>query len=153
MGVEEVIVDGKKKKIRRFLVDLEAGKGEKSIKMENLFKIMTGALVKLRGLDTVELNDTIAECGRLDVASMRYDVILSDGRHLKVKPTNVDYIAKYEGNKVAGNVEHMERVRTANSLRDKLAVVEEFNYPVPQLLPGAALEEYCAKFPKSVVIG
>jgi len=153
MGVEEVMVEGKKKKIRRFMVALEAGKGEKSIKMENLFKIMTGALVKLRGLDTIELNDTIAECGRLDVASMRYDVILSDGRHLKVKPTNVDYIAKYEATKVAGSAEHMERIRTANSLRDRLAVVEEFNYPVPQLLPGTAVEEYCTKFPKSVVIG
>mmetsp|Transcript_49072 Transcript_49072/g.113715 ORF Transcript_49072/g.113715 Transcript_49072/m.113715 type:complete len:471 (+) Transcript_49072:168-1580(+) len=153
MGVEEVIIDGKKKQIRRFLVSLEGSKGEKSIKMENLFKVMTGALVKLRGLDSTELNDTVAECGRLDVTSMRYDVTLSDGRHIKVKPANVDFVARYESSQVAGSATQMEWIRSANSLRDKLAVIEEFQYPVPTVMPARALEDYAKKYPKSVVIG
>merc|ERR1719382_2413086 len=99
------------KKIRRFLVALQDGKGEKSIKMENLFKVMTGSLVKLRGLDAAELNDSVAECGRLDASAMRYDVTLSDGRHIKVKPANVEFVAKHETTQVAGDKEQMERFR------------------------------------------
>ena len=70
-----------------------------------------------------------------------------------MKPTNVDYVAKYESSDVAGGAAQMERIRSANSLKDRLAVIEEFNYPVPQLIPASAVEEYCKKFPKSVVIG
>lgn len=153
LGAETIIIDGKEKLIRRFLVGLEAGKGEKSIKFENLFKVMTGALVKLRGLDSVELNDSVGECGRLDAASMRYDVTLSDGRHVKAKPANVEFVANYEVGKVAGDKAQLEQIRSANSLKDKLVVMEEWQYPVPQVLPAAALEEYAKKFSKAVVIG
>mmetsp|Transcript_52337 Transcript_52337/g.161829 ORF Transcript_52337/g.161829 Transcript_52337/m.161829 type:complete len:468 (-) Transcript_52337:102-1505(-) len=153
LGSEDILVEGKKRTIRRFLVGLEGGHGEKSIKLENLYKVMTGSLVKLRGLDAVELNDSVAECGKLDVATMRYDVVLSDGRHVKVKPANVDFVARYESSQVAGDATQMERLRSANGLRDRLAVIEEFQYPVPQLIPTSALEEYAKKFPKSVVIG
>jgi len=153
LGAEEVLENGKKRLIRRFLVALDDGKGEKSIKFENLFKVMTGSLVKLRGLDSVELNDAVAECGRLDAASMRYDVTLSDGRHIKVKPSNVDFVAKYETSQVAGDSTQTDRFRSASSLKDRLAFVEEFQYPAPNLIPAAALEEYAKKFPKSVVIG
>ncbi|CAE8640944.1 unnamed protein product, partial [Polarella glacialis] len=138
---------------KRFLVALQGGKGEKSIKMENIFKVMTGSLVKLRGLDSIELNDTIAECGKLDVETMRYDVVVSDGRHVKVKPANVEFMARYETAKVAGEASQMERIRSANGLRDRLTAVEEFEYPSPQVLPATALEEYATKFPKAVVIG
>eukprot|EP00928_Gymnodinium_smaydae_P009928 TRINITY_DN13724_c0_g1_i1.p1 TRINITY_DN13724_c0_g1~~TRINITY_DN13724_c0_g1_i1.p1 ORF type:complete len:479 (-),score=122.28 TRINITY_DN13724_c0_g1_i1:126-1562(-) len=153
MGLETVIVDGKEKKIRRFLVDLEGGKGEKSIKMENLFKVITGAVVKLRGLDTVELNDSIGECGRLDAASMRYDVTLSDGRHIKAKPSNVEFVARYEKTKIGGDKEQMEWVRNANGMMDLLGVIEWFQYPTPNLIPASAFVEYIKKFPKAVVIG
>mmetsp|Transcript_35554 Transcript_35554/g.98407 ORF Transcript_35554/g.98407 Transcript_35554/m.98407 type:complete len:472 (-) Transcript_35554:412-1827(-) len=153
LGAEEVLVEGKKRTIRRFLVALEGGNGDKSIKLENLYKVMTGSLVKLRGLDAVELNDSVAECGRLDVATMRYDVTLSDGRHIKVKPANVDFFARYEASQVAGDGVQMDRLRSANGLRDRLAVIEEFQYPAPQLISAAALEEYVQKYPKSVVIG
>lgn len=153
LGAEKVIIDGKEKLIRRFLVALEAGKGEKSIKFENLFKVMTGALVKLRGLDSVELNDSVGECGRLDAATMRYDVTLSDGRHVKAKPSNVEFMARYEVSKVAGDNAQLEMLRTANSLTDRLVVMEAFQYPVPQALPASALEEYSQKFSKAVVIG
>uniref|UniRef100_A0A7S4T1B4 Uncharacterized protein n=1 Tax=Alexandrium monilatum TaxID=311494 RepID=A0A7S4T1B4_9DINO len=153
LGAEEVLVDGKKKTIRRFLVALEGGKGDKSIKLENLFKVMTGALVKLRGLDAVELNDSVGECGRLDAATMRYDVTLSDGRHVKAKPANVDFVARYEASRAAGDAAQMERFRSANGLSDRLAIVEEFQHPAPQLLPAAALADYAQRFPKSVVIG
>merc|ERR1719181_66613 len=132
MGLEKVIINGKEKKIRRFTVDLEGGKGEKSIKFENLFKVMTGALVKLRGLDTSELNDSIAECGRLDAATMRYDVTLSDGRHIKVKPANAEFYAQFQTSQVAGDTAQMEWMKDCNSLRDRLWVIEEYEYPVPQ---------------------
>mmetsp|Transcript_55756 Transcript_55756/g.121859 ORF Transcript_55756/g.121859 Transcript_55756/m.121859 type:complete len:470 (-) Transcript_55756:86-1495(-) len=153
MGSETIIVEGKKKKVRRLLVALQGGKGEKSIKLENLFKVMTGSLVKLRGLDKVELNDSVAECGKLDVETMRYVVTLSDGRDIKVKPPNVEYYANYEGAQVAGDSEYMEWFRTAASLKDKLTAIEEMSYPATQLLPAASLEVYAKKFPKSVVIG
>lgn len=153
MGIEEVIVDGKRKKIRRFTICLEGGKGDKSIKMENLFKVMTGSIVKLRGLDTVELNDSLAECGRLDAASMRYDVTLADSRHLKVKPSNIDFVAKYETAEAAGDSDQMEWIRSCSGLTDLLAAIEWFNYPVPQFVPSEALENYAKKFPKSIVIG
>lgn len=153
MGIEKVLVDGKWKKIRRFTVALEAGKGEKSIKMENLFKVDTGSLVKLKGLDDSTLNDTIAECGRLDAASMRYDVTLSDGRHIKVKPSNAELYARYETSKVAGDKEQMEWVRNANGLHDILGVLEWFHYPVPAVLPTSALVQYTEKFSKAIVIG
>eukprot|EP00929_Paragymnodinium_shiwhaense_P091261 TRINITY_DN51288_c0_g1_i1.p1 TRINITY_DN51288_c0_g1~~TRINITY_DN51288_c0_g1_i1.p1 ORF type:complete len:305 (-),score=84.89 TRINITY_DN51288_c0_g1_i1:97-1011(-) len=153
LGVEKVMIDGKEKKIRRFLVTLEDGKGEKSIKFENLFKVVTGSLVKLRGLDTAELNDSIAECGRLDAATMRYDVTLSDGRHIKVKPSNAEFYAQYETNVAAGEASQMEWMKDCNSLKDRLWVLEEYGYPVPQVLPAKALEDYATKFPKSVVIG
>jgi len=138
---------------KRFMVSLQDGKGEKSIKMENVFKVMTGSLVKLRGLDSVELNDCIAECGKLDVETMRYDVTLSDGRHVKVKPSNCDFMAYYEGTKVAGTATHMDRIRAANGLSDRLDAIEEFQFPTPQVIPVQALEEYSKKFPKAVVIG
>merc|ERR1719291_65136 len=153
LGAEEVLIEGKKKLIRRFKVDLEAGKGEKSIKFENLFKVMTGALVKLRGLDQTELNDSIAECGRLDAGTMRYDVTLSDGRHIKVKPANAEFYAKFNTTQVAGDREQMDWMKDCNSLTDRLWVIEECEYPVPLLLPASALQEYGKKFPKSVVIG
>jgi len=138
---------------KRFKVLLQDGKGEKSIKMENIFKVMTGSLVKLRGLESTELNEAIAECGKLNVETMRYDVTLSDGRHVKVKPSNVDFVAYYEATKVAGDATHMERVRAANGLRDRLDAIEEFQLPTPQVIPVQALEEYSKKFPKAVVIG
>lgn len=157
MGIEKILgPDGKEKKIRRFTVNLEGGKGEKSIKMENLFKVMTGALVKLRGLDSSELNDTIAECGRLDAKvgdNLRYDVTLSDGRHLKVKPSNVELLARYETSKVAGDQEQKEWVKNANGLHGILSVIEWFEYPIPNVIPAGALAEYATKFPKSIVIG
>merc|ERR1719291_1607559 len=183
LGAEEVLIEGKKKLIRRFKVDLEAGKGEKSIKFENLFKVMTGSLVKLRGLDPTELNDSIAECGRLDAGTMRYDVTLSDGRHIKVKPANAEFYAKFNTTQVAGDREQMDWMKDCNSLTDRLWVIEECEYPVPLLLPASALQEaqmaligeeatlrgdwrwghrraaplepqeYGKKFPKSVVIG
>mmetsp|Transcript_25445 Transcript_25445/g.57580 ORF Transcript_25445/g.57580 Transcript_25445/m.57580 type:complete len:497 (+) Transcript_25445:82-1572(+) len=137
---------------KRFLIVVD-GKGEKSIKMENIFKVMTGCIVKLRGLDAIELNDCIGECGRLDVENLRYDITLSDGRHVKAKPANVELVAKYETSKVAGDVPQMDRIRAANGLRDRLTAVEEFDFPAPLVLPAAALEEYSQKFPKSVVIG
>lgn len=153
MGTEEILVEGKKKIIKRYMVALEGGKGEKSIKMENLFKVMTGSLVKLRGLDQTELNDSVGECGRLDAGSMRYDVTLSDGRHIKAKPANVEFLARYEASVVAGSQAQMERFRSANGLRDRLEAIEEFNYPAPSVLPATSLEEYGKKFPKAVVIG
>mmetsp|Transcript_11238 Transcript_11238/g.18620 ORF Transcript_11238/g.18620 Transcript_11238/m.18620 type:complete len:526 (+) Transcript_11238:54-1631(+) len=153
MGIEKVLVDGKWKKIRRFTVALEAAKGEKSIKMENLFKVDTGSLVKLKGLDDSSLNDTIAECGRLDAASMRYDVTLSDGRHIKVKPSNAEMYARYETSKVSGDKAQMEWVRNANGLHDILGILEWFHYPVPAVLPTSALVQYTEKFSKSIVIG
>lgn len=153
LGVEEVLVDGKKKKIRRFLVSLDDGSGDKSIKLENLFKVMTGALVKLRGLDAVELNDSVGECGKLDVETMRYDVTLSDGRHVKVKPANVEFVARYEATQVSGDEGQAERIRVANGVKDRLTVIEESQYPPPLVLPATVLEEYAKKFPKSVVIG
>jgi len=153
LGAEEVLVEGKKKLIRRFLVALEGGKGDKSIKFENLFKVMTGALVKLRGLDTIELNDSVAECGRLDAATMRYDVKLSDGRHIKVRPANAEFYAQFQTTQVGGDAQQMEWMKDCNSLRDRLWVIEEYEYPTPQLLPASALAEYAKKFPKSVVIG
>eukprot|EP00931_Biecheleriopsis_adriatica_P079862 TRINITY_DN53202_c0_g1_i1.p1 TRINITY_DN53202_c0_g1~~TRINITY_DN53202_c0_g1_i1.p1 ORF type:complete len:504 (+),score=136.99 TRINITY_DN53202_c0_g1_i1:96-1607(+) len=153
MGKEKIMVDGKEKEIRRFMVSLEGGKGEKSIKMENLFKVMTGATVKLRGLDATELNDAVAECGRLDAAAMRYDVRLSDGRHLKVKPSNVEFVAKYETVKIGGDREQMEWVRNANGTFGILQAIEWYQYPVPHVIPASALAEYAKKFPKSIVIG
>ncbi|CAK9078160.1 unnamed protein product [Durusdinium trenchii] len=138
---------------KRFLVTVEGGKGDKSIKMENLFKVMTGCIVKLRGLDSIELNDCIGECGRLDVENLRYDITLSDGRHVKAKPANVELVAKYESSKVSGDAVQMERIRSANGLRDRLVAVEEFDFPPPIVLPASALEDYGKKFPKSVVIG
>ncbi|CAE8607662.1 unnamed protein product, partial [Polarella glacialis] len=54
---------------------------------------------------------------------------------------------------VAGEASQMERIRSANGLRDRLTAVEEFEYPSPQVLPATALEEYATKFPKAVVIG
>jgi len=153
MGEEEVIVDGKRKKIKRYMVALEGDKGEKSIKFENLFKVITGSVVKLRGLDTAELNDCIAECGRLDAGTMRYDVTLSDGRHIKAKPANVEYYATYECSQVAGDQETMEWLRSATSLKDKIAAIEECQYPIPLLVPATALVDYQKKCPKSVVIG
>ncbi|CAJ1428773.1 unnamed protein product, partial [Effrenium voratum] len=137
---------------KRFLV-LVDGKGEKSIKMENIFKVMTGCIVKLRGLDSAELNDSIGECGRLDVETLRYDITLSDGRHVKAKPANVELVAKFESAKVAGDTEQLQRIRAANGLRDRLTAVEEFEFPSPMVLPASALEEYATKFPKAVVIG
>eukprot|EP00933_Yihiella_yeosuensis_P071064 TRINITY_DN7925_c0_g1_i1.p1 TRINITY_DN7925_c0_g1~~TRINITY_DN7925_c0_g1_i1.p1 ORF type:complete len:469 (-),score=104.38 TRINITY_DN7925_c0_g1_i1:438-1844(-) len=137
---------------KRFTISVD-GKGDKSLKMENIFKVMTGSLIKLRGLDSVELNDTIAECGKLDVETMRYDVILSDGRHIKVKPSNADFLAKYESTKVSGDKSQMDVIRSANGLRDRLQAVESFEYPVPQVIAASAMEEYSKKFPKSVVIG
>eukprot|EP00913_Durusdinium_trenchii_P018072 g16982.t1 len=138
---------------KRFLVTVEGGKGDKSIKMENLFKVMTGCIVKLRGLDSIELNDRrgglrdaapasgrrrprwtesdcIGECGRLDVENLRYDITLSDGRHVKAKPANV-----------SGDAVQMERIRSANGLRDRLVAVEEFDFPPPIVLPASALED------------
>eukprot|EP00439_Symbiodinium_sp_Y106_P026850 s254_g3.t1 len=66
---------------KRFLVCVEGGKGEKSIKMENIFKVMTGCIVKLRGLDSIELNEaclilhmrctTYYYCACQDVTSKR----------------------------------------------------------------------------------
>jgi len=138
---------------KRFLVCVEGGKGEKSIKMENIFKVMTGCIVKLRGLDSIELNEAIGECGRLDVENLRYDITLSDGRHVKAKPANVELVARYESSKVAGDSCQMDRIRAANGLRDRLTAVEEFDFPAPMVLPASALEEYAQKFPKSVVIG
>lgn len=151
LGTETILVDGKPKTVRRFMVTLEE-RGDKSIKLENLYKVMTGSLVKLRGLDTVELNDTIAECGRLDAATMRYDVGLSDGRRIKVRPTNVDFYARF-ATSISGVPDQVEKLRSANGLRDRLAVIEHYQYPAPQIVPATVLEEYAKKFPKSVVIG
>ncbi|CAE7227712.1 unnamed protein product [Symbiodinium natans] len=127
---------------KRFLVSVEGGKGEKSIKMENIFKVMTGCIVKLRGLDAIELNDCIGECGRLDVENLRYDITLSDGRHIKAKPANVELVAKYESAKVAGDTSQMDRIRAANGLRDRLTAVEEFDFPTP-MVPWARLGTSC----------
>lgn len=84
---------------------------------------------------------------------LRYDITLSDGRHVKAKPANVELVARYESSRVAGDAAQMERIRAANGLRDRLSAVEEFDFPAPLVLPAAALEDYALKFPKSVVIG
>ncbi|CAK9055890.1 unnamed protein product [Durusdinium trenchii] len=81
------------KETKRFVVTVEGGRGDKSIKMENLFKVVTGCQVKLQGLDS-KLNDCMGQCGRLDVKSLRYDATLSDGRQVKVKPANVELVAE-----------------------------------------------------------
>ena len=85
--------------------------------------------------------------------NLRYDITLSDGRHVKAKPANVELVARYESSQVAGSVAQMERIRAANGLRDRLTAVEDFDLPVPLLLAATALEEYATKWPKSVVIG
>ncbi|CAK0808813.1 unnamed protein product, partial [Prorocentrum cordatum] len=80
------------------------------------------------------------ECGRLDATAMRYDVTVSDGRHIKVKPANAEFYAKFNTSQVAGDREQMDWMRDCNSLTDRVWVIEECEYPVPLLLPASALQ-------------
>merc|ERR1719313_469161 len=84
---------------------------------------------------------------------MRYDVTLSDGRHVKAKPCNVEFVAKFETSKIFGDKQQMDAIRTCNSLKDRLRVLEKFEYPVPNVLPASSLAEYSKKFAKAIVIG
>ena len=49
----------------------------KSLKQDNMREVQTGAVVRLKGLQSApELNGKLGECGTLDLATSRYTVTL-----------------------------------------------------------------------------
>lgn len=146
---------------KRFTVIMKDKSGEKSVKKDNLVKTFTGALVRISGLDEPNkaLNGQLAECGMLEVKvedfrERRYDVRLLDGRHIRLKPMNVELISWYEQEKVVTEADTLSRFRLANGLKDRVGVIESLkDYPVPSVVPTSALAEYAKKHPKSIVIG
>eukprot|EP00746_Dinoflagellata_sp_MGD_P010660 gnl/MRDRNA2_/MRDRNA2_122081_c0_seq1.p1 gnl/MRDRNA2_/MRDRNA2_122081_c0~~gnl/MRDRNA2_/MRDRNA2_122081_c0_seq1.p1 ORF type:complete len:455 (+),score=106.98 gnl/MRDRNA2_/MRDRNA2_122081_c0_seq1:60-1424(+) len=146
---------------KRFTVIMKDDKAEKSVKKDNLVKTFAGALVRISGLDepNTALNMQVAECGLLEVnvedfRDRRYDVRLKDGRHIRLRPMNVELIGWYEQEKVLTEAELLTRFRVANGLKDRIGVIESLkDYPVPEVVPASALSEYAKKHPKSIVIG
>ena len=48
------------------------------------------------------------------------------------------------------NIQASKKKSAKACLEDRLTAVEEFEFPGPLVLPATALEDYAAKFPKSV---
>eukprot|EP00930_Biecheleria_cincta_P096962 TRINITY_DN88723_c0_g1_i1.p1 TRINITY_DN88723_c0_g1~~TRINITY_DN88723_c0_g1_i1.p1 ORF type:complete len:535 (-),score=85.90 TRINITY_DN88723_c0_g1_i1:115-1644(-) len=70
----------------------------KSLKPENLRQILTGAVVRLKGLQGApQLNGALGECGVLDLSAERYNVVLADGKETmkKVKEANLELVSRY----------------------------------------------------------
>ncbi|CAL1140292.1 unnamed protein product [Cladocopium goreaui] len=93
-GTVAASVDGATGRCQVLLADNSV----KSLKVENLREVLTGAVVRLKGLQAApELNGKLAECGELELTSQRYSVTLADGKETikKVKEPNLEVVGRY----------------------------------------------------------
>ncbi|CAE7224129.1 unnamed protein product [Symbiodinium natans] len=123
----------------------------KSLKVENLRQVLTGAIVRLRGLQAApELNGVTAECGQLDLTTERYSVILADGKETvkKVKEVNLERIGQYlQPRKYLASQTKPFTWKDAvqkgkdreQSWSSRLSLLKEMGLPPPKFLPGQAL--------------
>ncbi|CAE8590859.1 unnamed protein product, partial [Polarella glacialis] len=126
----------------------------KSLRSENLRPVLSGAVVRLKGLQSAaELNGQLAECGELDLTTERYNVYLADGNATlkKVKGDNIELVARYVSpvRYLAAQpdkrpftwAEAVKRgaARERQSWSSQLALLSELGLPPPRFLEGAAL--------------
>eukprot|EP00929_Paragymnodinium_shiwhaense_P101339 TRINITY_DN64351_c0_g2_i1.p1 TRINITY_DN64351_c0_g2~~TRINITY_DN64351_c0_g2_i1.p1 ORF type:complete len:537 (-),score=149.40 TRINITY_DN64351_c0_g2_i1:65-1675(-) len=131
----------------------------KSLRPDNLKEVLTGAVVRLKGLQAAaELNGRIGECGKWDFKSSRYDVYLADeadgAAPKRVKEANLDFQRRFvtpqrmlseqrrpfTWEQALATIEERGRKKW----KDQLAFLKELKLPAPRLLPGTALEEFAA---------
>jgi len=131
----------------------------KSLKLENLREVLTGAVVRLKGLQAApELNGALAECGELELSSQRYSVILADGKETvkKVKETNLEIVGRYlQPKKYLAAVEKAFNWKTVlqqgkdlehQSWSSRLKLFVQCSLPVPRFVAGSQLVD-----PKSMI--
>jgi len=123
----------------------------KSLKVENLRQVLTGTIVRLKGLQAAgELNGATAECGPLDLASERYSVILADGKETvkKVKEANLEKVCQYlQPRKYLASQSKPFTWKGAiqkgkerdQSWSSRLTLFKELGLPAPRFLPGQDL--------------
>ncbi|CAK9041432.1 Uncharacterized protein SCF082_LOCUS23943, partial [Durusdinium trenchii] len=124
----------------------------KSLKVENLREVLTGAVVRLQGLQAApELNGLTAECGVLDLTTQRYSVTLADGKETvkKVKEPNLQVIGRFlQSPKYLAapkkpflwkTVLQQGKDRERQSWSARLALMTECGLPTPHLVAGSQL--------------
>lgn len=128
----------------------------KSLKQENLKDVMTGAVVRLHGLQGApELNGRIAECGDLDLATGRYNVMLADGKETpkRVKGDNLEVLKRYVCPSQLLSAQRRPFVwsdelkvgegdGTGRTWSEQLAHLGELKVPALRLLPGDLLAQW-----------
>jgi len=125
------------------------------LKQDNLKEVMTGAVVRLHGLQgAAELNGRIAECGDLDLAAGRYNVVLADGNETvkRVKADNLELVKRYVSTVQLLSAQRRPFVwadeltvgagdGTGRSWSEQLAHLAELKVPAPRLIPGELLAQ------------
>eukprot|EP00913_Durusdinium_trenchii_P023952 g22494.t1 len=114
----------------------------KSLKVENLREVLTGAVVRLQGLQAApELNGLTAECGVLDLTTQRYSVTLADGKETVIGRflQSPKYLAAPKKPFLWKTVLQQGKDRERQSWSARLALMTECGLPTPHLVAGSQL--------------
>eukprot|EP00927_Polykrikos_kofoidii_P050154 TRINITY_DN44081_c0_g1_i1.p1 TRINITY_DN44081_c0_g1~~TRINITY_DN44081_c0_g1_i1.p1 ORF type:complete len:596 (-),score=112.02 TRINITY_DN44081_c0_g1_i1:43-1662(-) len=132
----------------------------KSLRIDNLREVLTGAVVRLKGLQAAaQLNGRIGECGKLDLASGRYDVVMtaeaSGAPPKRVKPANIEFVRRFvtPSQMLSTQRRPFSWKEALTQFRDRgqrawaaqLALLRELRLPIPRFVPSDAVAAFAAE--------